>query len=95
MRLKEDSSSWKSGNIKRRNYRQAPLIPDEEVPRHKGLKRKPKHEHTYERRVIGTEIRRETYWNFDRTELLRREYEVPKVISVCTGCGNKKRGWHY
>jgi hypothetical protein len=33
MRLKEDDTSWKSRSIKRRNYRQAPLTPEEEVPK--------------------------------------------------------------
>ena len=31
MRLKEDNTSWKSGGVQRRMYRQAPLLPEQET----------------------------------------------------------------
>src|SRR5438067_1711393 len=42
MRLKEDNSSWKSGGIRRRMYRQAPLLPEEEEVKYRSKHGKPK-----------------------------------------------------
>lgn len=93
MRLKEDDSSWKAGGIKRRDFRHDPGLPETEIPRHTGLKRKKKkHEHNYVQRKIGKEIIVRHY-RLANGALQRYETEVDKVIWVCERCGNKKR--HY
>lgn len=93
MRLKEDNTSWKSGGIKRRMYRQAPLTPDEETIRKPSRKYKKKHVHTFERRVIGKTTRSHLRRRFDGS-YERTEYETDKVTMVCTGCGYKRTGWY-
>lgn len=94
MRLKEDSTSWKSGGIKRRDFRHDPGLPETEIARHKSVSKayKKKHEHTYEARVLGTQVVRRSYRMPDGS-WQRREYEEPKTQWVCTGCGNKRNHW--
>lgn len=95
MRLKEDSSSWKSNGIKRRDFRHDPGLPETEIPRHTGLKRKKKkHEHKYVQRKIGKEIRTvyDRSWIDGRYAITgRRQVEVNKYLWVCERCGNKRR----
>lgn len=97
MRLKEDNDSWRSGGIKRRMYRQAPLTPEEEAPRrgYTSKKYKKKHVHTFEQRVIGTQTISRLGYPMRDGKYSRYEYEVDKVLYVCTGCGYKRtyRGW--
>lgn len=94
MRLKEDTSSWRSRGIQRRMYRQAPLAPDEETTRHrKSKKGKKKHVHDWKGTVIGTQVRTRMFQKYDGT-YEHIEYTVPKTQYVCTGCGNK-RGHSY
>lgn len=91
MRLKKDSTSWKSRSIVRRDYRHTPLTPDEEAPRHRKTKKgKKKHEHTFETRIIGGKIMVSHVGRGGRVK-----YETDKKIYVCTGCGYKRtyRGW--
>lgn len=86
MRLKEDNTSWKSGGIKRRDFRHDPGLPETEIPKHTGLKRnKKKHVHNYVQRKIGRETIR-PYWRSNREPV-----EVDKFMWVCEGCGNKRR----
>lgn len=95
MRLKEDNSSWKSRGIQRRMYRQAPLVPDEETPRHKSVKRKKKkHVHDWKRTVIGRQLVSRMYHKADGTGYERHETWADKEQWVCTRCGNK-RGHNY
>jgi hypothetical protein len=91
VRLKEDNSSWRSGGIKRRDFRHDPGMPETEIPKQTGLKRnKKKHVHEYERVLIGTETVRGWYYGYRLSE----PRVVDKFIYVCRKCGNK-RSDHY
>ena len=81
----------------RKDYRQSAGTPDEEVPRHKSVRRKKKtHVHTYEKRVIGQETKFTYHYKWENgvrtNERVRHEYTADKTVFVCTGCGNKR---HY
>lgn len=94
MRLKEDTFSWRSSGIQRRMYRQAPLTPEQETPRHKkNARRKKKHIHDWQPRIIGRQVVSRTYREFNGS-LRRIEREENKVQYVCSRCGNK-RGRNY
>lgn len=91
MRLKEDSSSWKSGGIKRRDFRHDPGVPETEVPRHTGLKRKKKkHVHEYVGTQLGWTTIARYYPNWKTGVYERHEYTVPKMQYTCQRCGNKR-----
>lgn len=93
MRLKEDSTSWKSRSIIRRDFRHDPGLPEAEIPKHTGLKRnKKKHVHKYVQRKIGREKVISHYWLNGKLQRIEREQD--KFIYVCEGCGNKRR-YHY
>lgn len=89
MRLKEDSTSWKSRSIMRRDFRHDPGLPETEIPRHKKSgKNKKKHVHEYEKVRIGKEIRRE-HRRLPEGGWTTVPREVDKYIYVCKRCGNK------
>ena len=79
MRLKEDSSSWKSSSIQRRDFRHDPGLPETEIPRHrskrsKNEKRKSKridHKHVW---VESTYHSDSYYWFAKRDDPPPRMY---------------------
>lgn len=85
MRLKEDSTSWKSRGIMRRDFRHDPGTPESEIPKHMhGKGKNKKHVHKYVRSFAG--------WT---TNYLG--YTVEKFNYTCHGCGNKRNSypWRY
>ena len=93
MRLKEDNTSWRAGGIKRRDFRHDPGLPETEIPRHmtNKSKKKKKHVHDYKPVNLGTE----TVRMWDRYKGRSVPQEVPKIIYVCSGCGNKRRQMYF
>ena len=50
MRLKEDSTSWRAGGIKKRDFRHDPGLPDSEIPKYRKKRKKVRRnrcKHTY------------------------------------------------
>ena len=91
MRLKEDSTSWKSRSIMRRDFRHDPGLPEDEVPRRSHPKGKnKKHVHDY-KPGEGSEIVKR--YSFSE----RRFIPVAVTSEVCRGCGHKRVAgrWYY
>lgn len=86
--VKDDWSSWSARGVVRKAFRNMPLTPEEEVPRHRSSrKRKPKHVHKWGEWIkIGEEVRRS--WKRPR----RDYFTVVKWVRTCKKCGHRDKG---
>lgn len=72
-----------SFGIMRRDFRHDPGLPETEVTRHKGTKRKKrKHIQEYKRVVLGTVTTR-TWWSKEPREVVKEQH-------ICSGCGHRR-----
>lgn len=82
-RLNPEPGSWSKDSIEHRAYRQLPLLPEEEVPRHRrARKHRSRHVHKW------------TEWKFLRSVLWyswwrKKRVETKYYIRSCKRCGHK------